>query len=219
MEIPSLSTFIFGASAGSVATTLVSWLLGELKGSKENKRLLRKIFFERRLQVAEICLNNWQNSYDDLSKLIFGLDIIVNKQESQHDMDFWATTFKQLESTSNDLKQLKIAEAYKILAYYNLSDISSWNEEKDARFYSLLSKLSLVGTELERFREMIKAPAPGANIQIHNIVFNMGKEGVTKQREIAREIVTELRDLCIDRKKSIQSNILTVQNQIRSDIK
>ena len=46
-----------------------------------------------------------------------------------------------------------------------------------------------------------------------------GKERVAKQREIALAIITELRDLCVDRKRSILANIQTVQNQIRNDIK
>lgn len=65
---------------------------------------------------------------------------------------------------------------------------------------------------------MIKVPEPGANIVTHNILFSMGKEGVAKQREIAREIVTELRNLCQEKRLSIISNIKTVQSRIRNNM-
>lgn len=48
MVVSTIGNFIFGASAGSVVTIVVAGLIAEYRSGRENKRLLKKIFFERR---------------------------------------------------------------------------------------------------------------------------------------------------------------------------
>jgi gas vesicle protein len=197
---------IFGGIIGSILTVVITKLIDLIQKSKEHKYALGKMFFEKKLNAAEIITTQYQI----LSNACLNLSIVFERltQDETESEDYvgnylFETVNKQLEVANN--ASLILGNA--IGLYFDHESTFS-SSEKTKEFYQELGKLQVV-SERASNSYTVYAESIGSELE---------EQANESWGKAEAELESTLKEIS-NRYKAFNEEINSLLSQIRKEMK
>lgn len=180
---------ILGFLTGSLATQLVPKVLEMIQKSKEHKYSLEKIFFEKKLQAAEIGIAHWYGSGLIAKEMVRLLQLSASNEIVSQQIILEVQA--ELNNELKKIRQIQSNAHFSFPLYFEMDNSFLWGTEAFEKYLNSLSAAHIVGVEIDGL--------------------------ITRKEQGA--IDSELDDRILELKKSLLNHCRDMNDAIESNIK
>ena len=138
VDIKIYLTFAFGGVLGSLLTLIIKTFIEERQKISENRRLLKKIYFENKLKCSENAISIWHSLRTNLINLSASYNS-ASKIDKEVNLEIFQLVVEKASSTLSKLSESLNSGGNSILLYYDTDQIKNWSSADSEIMIGLLS--------------------------------------------------------------------------------
>lgn len=139
---------------GSLLTLLIKALIEERLKAREHKRLIQKIYFEKKLIAAEKAINLWYGLRTSLSTAAHSIKAAQQIKDCSY--SGLSTIFETVTNTTKRIEQDLIGGGNSIVLYFDLDKITIWNENNTREFLKEFSEMNELTFEVNIYHSALE---------------------------------------------------------------
>lgn len=169
MGIQIYLTFAFGGILGSLLTLIIKAFIEERQRISENRRLLKKIYFENKLKAAEAAISIWHSLRTNLINLSASYNA-ASRIDKEVNFEVFQTVVERANSTLIKLNESLNSGGNSILLYYDTDKIKNWTSSDSEIMIELLSDSAELNENLLYYLEESKKAIGPQKEHIDNLI-------------------------------------------------